>query len=188
MTVMTKNITVVTGNKGKAAEIGAILGREVSNVAVELNEIQSLDVAEVAHDKALRAYEAVGAPVIIDDTGMSVEALGGLPGALVVWFLDKLGPSGILKLMHGVADRRASVSTAIGFADASGAHVFVGTVNGTVSGEERGANGFGYDPIFIPEGQARTYAEMASDEKNSISMRAIALGKLAEFLATHEPS
>jgi len=180
------NITVITGNKGKAGEIGAILGIPVDNKALDIPEIQSLNVDEVARDKATRAYEIMGEPVIVDDTGMSIDALRGMPGALVVWFLDNIGTAGILKLLEGTTDRRASVSTAIGYADSSGVHVFNGTVNGSIPIQPRGTNGFGYDPIFIPEGQDRTYAEMSAEQKNEGSMRAIALAKLAEFLQNHQ--
>lgn len=177
------NITVVTGNTKKAQEIGTIIGRPVDNVELDIAEIQSLDVEEVARDKAVKAYQQLSRPVIVDDTGMSIPALGGMPGALVVWFLDSIGPSGILKLLSGIPDRAASVSTAIGYADYRGVRVFIGTVDGTVPAAERGDNGFGYDTIFIPDGQQLTYAEMTSDQKNAVSMRAIALKKLAAFLA-----
>lgn len=176
-------ITVVTGNKKKALEIGAIIGRPVDSVALDIAEIQSLSVEEVAFDKAQKAYEQIGRPVIVDDTGMSIPALGGMPGALVVWFLDNIGPAGIVKLMAGETDRSATVSTAIGYADEGGVRVFTGTVRGSIPQEERGDNGFGYDTIFVPEGQERTYAEMTSEEKNRVSMRSIALLQLAEFLA-----
>lgn len=176
------SLTVITGNRGKAAEIGAILGMVVEHQALDITEIQSLDVEEVARDKAARAFEMIGKPVIVDDTGMSVQALGGMPGALIAWFLDNIGPDGILKLLDGSTDRRASVSTAIGYADNRGVHVFIGTVQGSIPDEPRGTNGFGYDPIFIPEGQEQTYAEMTSEQKNLGSMRAIALAKLADFL------
>jgi non-canonical purine NTP pyrophosphatase (RdgB/HAM1 family) len=168
MKINQNSIVVVTGNKGKVAEISAILGRTLDNKNLDILEIQSLDVEEVARAKAQEAFKTIQRPVIVDDTGMSIDSLGGLPGALVAWFLDKLGPAGILKQMEGVDDRSASVSTAIGYADERMA----------------GENGFGYDPIFIPEGQNRTYAEMTSDEKNKVSMRQIALKKLANFLDT----
>jgi non-canonical purine NTP pyrophosphatase (RdgB/HAM1 family) len=184
MKINQNSIVVVTGNKGKVAEISAILGRTLDNKNLDILDIQSLDVEEVARAKAQEAFKTIQRPVIVDDTGMSIDSLGGLPGALVAWFLDKLGPAGILKQMEGVDDRSASVSTAIGYADEDGVHVFLGVVRGSISERMAGENGFGYDPIFIPEGQNRTYAEMTSDEKNKVSMRQIALKKLANFLDT----
>lgn len=175
-------LAVITGNKGKAAEIEAILGIPVDAVNLEITEIQSLDVSDVARAKATAAYRLLGRPVVVDDTGMSIECLEGLPGALVSWFLDKLGPAGILRLVASAENRRASVMTCIGYANGEGVETYIGQVDGTISTELRGTNGFGYDPIFIPDGQSKTYAEMTSDEKNSISMRKEALVKLKSAL------
>ena len=163
-------------------EVRAITGLNVTAKNLDILEIQSLDVEEVAKAKARVAFEAVGQPVIVDDTGMSIEALGGLPGALIVWFVESIGPVGILRLMAKEKNRKASVSTCIAYADETGVFAFTGKILGTVSESLRGENRFGYDPIFIPDGHDRTYAEMTADEKNKISMRKIALLKWKEFL------
>ena len=183
---MSVDITVVSGNRSKVAEIEGILGRPLLNEALDIAEIQSLDVEAVARDKAKKAYEILKRPVIVDDTGMSIPALGGLPGALVAWFLDSVGSEGILRLLGNLTERGASVSTSIGYADEKGVEVFTGTIYGVIPSEMQGDGGFGYDPIFIPDGETKTYAEMSSDEKNAISMRAIALGKLKIFLDNKE--
>jgi len=177
-----KKITVVTGNSNKAKEIAALIGAPVESACLDIKEIQSLSVAEVAREKALAAYRALGVPVVVDDTGMNIAALGGLPGALVFWFLDALGPEGILRLMRDSEDRRASVSTCIAYCEGPAVELFEGIIPGTVSTETRGSNGFGCDPIFIPDGQSRTYAEMTPEEKNTMSMRSMALAKLRDFL------
>lgn len=179
-------ILFITGNIKKAEEVAAITGLDIVAKKLDIPEIQSLNVEEVARTKAVTAYELTGQPVIVDDTGMSIAALGGLPGALVVWFLDILGPSGILKLLVGEKNRQASVSTCIGYADQTGVYVFTGIVEGQISESLKGENGFGYDPIFIPEGQAKTYAEMLAEEKNAISMRKIALNKFKEFMSSRK--
>ncbi|MCG2690644.1 RdgB/HAM1 family non-canonical purine NTP pyrophosphatase [Candidatus Parcubacteria bacterium] len=176
-----QKILVITGNQGKVNEISAITGLTVEAKKLELSEIQSLSVEEVAKKKVMAAYEIVRQPVLVDDTGMNIEALNGLPGALVVWFLDLLGPQGVLDLIANKKNRKASVSTCIAYADANGVQTFIGTVNGTIPTELRGDEGFGYDPIFIPEGQNKTYAEMSVDEKNEISMRKIALMKFKDY-------
>ncbi len=180
--IMQKEILFITGNNKKVEEVRAITGLNVTAKNLDILEIQSLDVEEVAKAKARVAFELVGQPVIVDDTGMSIEALGGLPGALIVWFLDSLGPEGILRLMASEKNRKASVSTCIAYADETGVFAFTGKVLGTVSDSLRGETGFGYDPIFIPDGHDRTYAEMTADEKNEISMRKIALLKWKEFM------
>jgi XTP/dITP diphosphohydrolase len=177
-----KKITVVTGNSNKAREIEAITGISVNQVDLDIKEIQSLSVGEVAREKALAAHRALGVPVVVDDTGMSIEALGGLPGALVAWFLDAIGAEGILRLMRDSEDRRASVSTCIAFCEGSDVQLFEGVIEGTISRKMQGTSGFGYDPIFIPNGHSKTYAQMSPEEKNAVSMRSIALSQLAKFL------
>lgn len=179
---MEKEILFITGNNKKVEEVKAITGLNVVSRDLDIPEIQALNIEEVAKSKALVAFQLTGQPVIVDDTGMSIEALNGLPGALVVWFLNALKPEGILKMLNGEKNRKASVSTCIGYADKNGVFVFTGTIHGEVPALLRGENGFGYDPIFVPKGYSKTYAEMTSDEKNKISMRKIALLKFKEFM------
>jgi len=179
-------VLVITGNQGKADEISAITGLAVETRKLDIPEIQSLSVKEVASIKAKAAYDIVKQPVIVDDTGMSIEALNGLPGAMIVWFLDSVGPQGILDMIKGQENRKASVSTCIGYADQSGVWTFTGIVEGIIPKELRGEGGFGYDSIFIPDRHNKTYAEMSAEEKNEISMRKIALEKFREFLKKGE--
>lgn len=180
---MLTGIVMVTGNAKKAEEISQMIGQPVEAMSLDILEIQSLDVEMVAREKARAAYALVRRPVIVDDTGMSIDSLGGLPGALVIWFLDILGPEGILRLVEGKLDRRAYVSTCIAYADGKEIYTFVGTVTGTITTEMRGEGGFGYDPIFMPDGSDRTYAEMTAEGKNAQSMRRQALEKLRTFFA-----
>jgi XTP/dITP diphosphohydrolase len=180
---MSEEILFITGNKNKLEEVRAITGLKVVARNLDIPEIQALDVEEVAKAKALEAFKITGQPVIVDDTGMSIDALNSLPGALVAWFLDTLKPEGIVKLLLQEKNRKASVSTCIAYADQTGVFAFTGTVHGEIAESLRGESGFGYDPIFIPEGHNKTYAEMGSEEKNEISMRKIALTKFKEFMA-----
>jgi len=179
---MKEKILFITGNKKKVEEVKAITGLNVVAKSLDIPEIQALNVEEVAKTKAQTAFQMTGHPVIVDDTGMSIDALNGLPGALVSWFLDALKPKGIVKLLSGEGNRKASVSTCIAYADQTGVFTFTGTVVGKIADSPKGKSGFGYDPIFIPKGQDRTYAQMSSDEKNEISMRKIALIKFGEFM------
>ena len=179
---MKKEILFITGNKKKVEEVKAITGLNVSAKNLDIAEIQSLDVEEVAKAKALSAFNLTGCPVMVDDTGMNINSLNGLPGALVAWFLDNLKPEGILKIMANEKERGASVCTCIAYADQTGVFAFTGTIPGKVSETLKGENGFGYDPIFIPDGGDKTYAEMTADEKNEISMRKIALLKFKNFM------
>jgi non-canonical purine NTP pyrophosphatase (RdgB/HAM1 family) len=170
----------VTTNDNKRREAQAILGVELEGASFlerDLPEIQALDVAEVAAEKALRAYEALGAPdhpVLVEDSGLVVGAWNGLPGALTKWFVTCVGNEGILRMLSG-GDRSALAVCAVAVADVDGqVRVFRGEVAGTLAPEPRGASGFGWDPIFIPEGGGLTYAQMG-DAKNEDSHRARAL-------------
>jgi XTP/dITP diphosphohydrolase len=181
---MLDRIALVTGNAGKAAEYAAMLGLEVTAAKAEVAEIQSLDVAEVAARKAADAYAQLGVPVLVDDSGLSVHAWNGLPGALVTWFLGTVGPEGILAMGAGLTDRGATVTTALGYATADGVRVFLGTADGSLAAEPRGTSGFGYDSIFVPDADSgrRTYAQMTSGEKNEVSHRRRAVDAMRDAL------
>jgi XTP/dITP diphosphohydrolase len=177
---MIDHVSLITGNEGKAREYAALLGIEVQAVKEDLVEIQSLDVVEVVEQKVKDAYSKLRSPVLIDDTGLVLNAWNGLPGALVAWFLGSVGAQGILDMAAGVADRSATVTTALGYADATGVRVFTGTLQGRLTTERRGDGGFGYDSIFAPAGSDRTFAEMSSKQKNAISHRRLAVDALRE--------
>ncbi len=181
---MIDRVTLITGNTGKAREYASLLGAEVAATSMDLVEIQSLDVATVVEHKAADAYAKLWPrnPVLVDDTGLAVNVWNGLPGALIAWFLDSVGTQGLLAMAAGVADRSATATTALGYADATGVRVFTGTVRGTLTTEPRGSGGFGYDTIFVPAGGAQTFAEMSSEEKNTISHRRLAADALRKAL------
>jgi XTP/dITP diphosphohydrolase len=181
---MLDRIALITGNAGKAAEYAAMLGIDVTPAKAELTEVQSLDVAVVAARKVTDAYAQLGEPILVDDTGLTVHAWNGLPGALVAWFLDTVGAQGILAMAAGLTDRSATVSTALGYGTADGVRVFRGAVSGSLAAEPRGASGFGYDSIFIPDidSSGRTYAQMTSEEKHKISHRRRAVEEMRNAL------
>lgn len=176
------SIYLVTGNKGKLSEFRRILSAPIESVKLELAEIQAVDVAEVAKAKAQAAYDQLKAPVLVDDTALVIDAWGKLPGALIAWFLDEVGNEGVLKMLAGWEDRSAHVTTAIGYCDQDGVRVFEGTVKGSVAEILRGDNGFGYDPIFVPEGSDLTFAEMSDEQKDRVSMRRLALEEVKKAL------
>lgn len=164
----------VTTNEHKRREAQTILGVELERVSPDVPEIQALDVAEVALHKARAAYDALGAPpcpVIVEDSGLVIRAWNGLPGALTKWFVSTVGVEGILTMLSS-QDRSARAVCAVAAAGTSGGvRLVIGEVEGMVALEPRGSSGFGWDPIFVPEGSDLTYAEMG-DEKNRDSHRA----------------
>lgn len=167
-------LILVTTNEHKLAELRPIFaeyGVALESKDIEKVEIRHDSVETVAEHAAKHAFEFIQQPVIVDDTGLYIDALAGFPRSYPAFVLETIGRKGILKLLEGVADRSARFVTAVGYADGKHLQTFVGEMCGAVSLEERGSEGFGYDPIFIPEGFARTYAELTFKEKTAISHR-----------------
>ena len=176
-------IKFVTSNAGKVRELQAILQVDVTQFPLGLPEIQAVEVDEVIRSKAEQAHEHIGVPVLVEDTGLSFAAWNGLPGALIKWFMGAMGSAGICEMLNGEKNRQAIAKCTFDLYDGKEHHLFSGIVQGTLARKPRGQGGFGWDDIFIPEGYNRTFAEMSTGEKNSISMRKIALDKLQKFLA-----
>jgi XTP/dITP diphosphohydrolase len=172
---------MVTSNAGKAAEVAAFFGGllEVDHVALEVPEHRSNDIAEIARGKARYSYSQLNTPLIVDDTGFFIDALGGFPGPYAAYVLNSIGNAGILKLMDGKSDRDARFTTGIAYADECGIEVFTGTLGGKIALYPRGNNGFGYDPIF--ELGEKTLAEYSMGEKTRISHRAKALSSFHDW-------
>jgi len=170
----------VTGNEGKIKEFETILGYKINNVDLDLKEIQSVDVKEVAQEKARQAYEILKEPVIVDDTGLYLEELNGLPGALVKFFVKNLTLKQICNLIS--ENRKAKAITCIAFFNGKEMRVAEAEVKGTITKEPRGENGFGWDPIFLPDGFDKTFGELTSEEKQSRFMRHEAIDKLRDIL------
>ncbi len=141
-----------------------------------------------ALSKARHIYDATGLTVFADDTGLEVDALGGLPGVYSARFAgeNKDFDSNIEKLLQmlgNTVNRKARFRTVIALIHQGREHLFEGEIKGVIIKEKRGTAGFGYDPVFVPEGRNITFAEMEAGEKNSISHRALAFKKLKNFLA-----
>lgn len=132
--------------------------------------------------KAADAYRQLQRPVIVDDTGLSLESLGGFPGALIAWVLET-GDAGLLHRMLPPGGSDAAIaSTVIGYADVDGVEVFASSLRGRILAEPRGSGGFGFDAMFLPDGYSSTLAEMSDAEKDACSPRGAALRALREYL------
>ncbi len=178
-----ESLSFVSSNAHKVAEVAAILGREIKQVSVELPELQSLDVTEVVRAKAEAAFAQVQQPVIVEDTSLQIIGLQGLPGPLVKWFLSTIGDKGLAQFCNQSQDRKAAAQSCFGLITAPGkVQIFLGEVAGKIAAQPRGTNGFGWDTIFIPDGQTLTFAELGTAEKNKLSHRFLALQKLKTVL------
>ena len=175
----------ITSNHNKAREAVEILKLELHTVALELPEPQGLDVAEVAAQKALVARGVLGdpdQPVLVEDSGLVFEAWNGMPGALTKWFLRSVGNEGLLRMLSFYDDRSARAVCAVAVSFTGGdVQTFIGEVEGSIAPETWGEGGFGWDPIFVPHGHTRTYAELGP-EKHKDSHRARALRAAREAL------
>ncbi|MDD3386809.1 MAG: RdgB/HAM1 family non-canonical purine NTP pyrophosphatase [Candidatus Pacebacteria bacterium] len=171
---------LVTGNKNKVKEFEFILGTHIKNIDLQIEEIQSIDVEEVAKNKAKDAYNILKEPVIVEDTGLYFEELNGLPGALIKFFVKNISLEKICSLVG--ENRKAKTVSCIVFFDGKKELVVKGETIGEVALKPKGNNGFGWDPIFIPEGYDKTFAELTLEEKQSKFMRQEAIMKMKEKL------
>ena len=177
-----KKLVFATNNAHKLEEIRAILGDKVE--ILSLNDIDChADIPETADtlqgNAALKAqyiYENYGLDCFADDTGLEVEALNGAPGIYSARYAGGEGH------MQDKDNRKARFRTVICLIEDDKEHFFEGIVNGSIIRERKGGAGFGYDPVFMPDGYSETFAEMGNDEKNKISHRARAVQKLCEYL------
>lgn len=169
----------VTGNADKVREFEEILKIKLNNKSIDLVEIQSTNVSDVTKHKVKEAFDKIGKPVIVEDTGLFIYDINDFPGALIKFYLRDLGCDGICRFHAG---SYARAETVIGYYNGNQMRLFKGSVKGTLAIEPKGTNGFGWDNIFIPNGQSKTYAEMTADEKNKYSMRRIALEEFKSFI------
>lgn len=186
-------IVFATNNAHKLAEVQAVLGEGYTlltpcdcGVAEEIPETQQT-LEGNASQKARYLYDRTGLDCFADDTGLEVAALGGAPGVRSARYATDghdfaANNRLLLANLEGVADRRARFRTVISLILGGRERLFEGVVEGRIAERETGAEGFGYDPLFVPEGSERTFAEMTAAEKNAVSHRARAVRKLAEYL------
>ena len=176
-------ITLITGNQHKADYLAKHLGQPIEHKKLELDELQSLDLKVVVEHKVKQAYAALKKPVLVEDVALSFGALGKLPGPLIKWFLEELEPAGLCKLVDGYEDRSATAEIYYALYDGQQINYFYGAVKGAIAPMPRGDFGFGWNNIFIPEGEIRTWGEIPDDELAPTTHRAEALSLLKKFLA-----
>lgn len=190
---MRKRFVFATNNAHKLEEVADILKDKVE--LLSLKEIGChADIPETADTlegnallKARYIFENYHTDCFADDTGLEVEALGGAPGIYSARYAGDGHDSeaNMRKLLHdleGVENRKAQFRTVFALIIDGKEHLFEGIIRGEITNNRKGTSGFGYDPIFVPEGYTQTFAEMGNELKNQISHRAIATNKLCKFL------
>lgn len=179
---MTGGFVLVTGNRHKVAEAERILGRRLDHAALDLPEVQSLDYAEILAAKADEAWARLGRPLIVEESGLDLAALGGFPGPLVRWMLAAAGAEGVARTALALGDPRATAHCVLLLrreASPAADLVVAAAVPGRLVLPPRGAGGFGWDPVFVADGEERTNAELSGEEKDARSPRGVAWRELA---------
>ena len=186
-------IVFATNNAHKLSEVSAVLGKDYE--LVTLREVgitedipetgETLD--ENASQKARYVWERTGLDCFADDTGLEVEALNGAPGVRSARYATDghdfaANNCKLLRELEGKDNRRARFRTVISLIQGGVERQVEGTVEGMIATEESGNEGFGYDPLFIPDGHTRTFADLSAEEKNAISHRARAVANLVKLL------
>ncbi|XP_018330572.1 inosine triphosphate pyrophosphatase [Agrilus planipennis] len=182
---MTKPITFVTGNSKKLEEVVAILGntfpRQIVAQKADLPELQG-EIEEICTKKCQEAFRQIKGPVLVEDTCLCFNALKGLPGPYIKWFLDKLGPEGLYRMLGNFENKGAEAVCTFAYHPGNPDDqvlLFQGKTEGEIV-QPRGPRDFGWDPCFQPLGYKETFAEMPKSEKNKISHRYRALDKVRD--------
>lgn len=186
-------IVFATNNAHKLDEVRQVVGDKFTLVSLrECGIVEDIPENEPTLEgnalaKARYIYERTGADCFADDTGLEVDTLGGEPGVRSARYAtdghdDEANKRLLLERLQGVENRAAQFRTTVALIMGGKEYLFEGIVRGRIATEQHGEGGFGYDPLFVPEGYDRTFAQMSAEEKNAISHRGRAVRKLAEFL------
>jgi XTP/dITP diphosphohydrolase len=190
-------LVFASNNEHKIKEINSLLGNSFSLLSlhdVNINEDIPEEEPQLegnALSKARFVFNATGLDVFADDTGLEIDKLNGMPGVHSARFAGEKKDSSaniqkVLSMLGSSDDRKARFRTVIALIIDKKEYLFEGIVEGTITKEIRGSEGFGYDPVFVPEGKTSTFAEMGLDEKNTVSHRARAFEKLRDFLIKYQ--
>lgn len=191
---MQRKIVFATNNRHKLDEVRQIVGSDIEimsladiGCAVDIPET-SATIEGNAMQKCRYVAEHYGCDCFADDTGLEVEVLGGAPGVMSARYAGGAGHDSaanmalLLRNMQGADNRAAQFRTVIALSIGGEYHTFEGIVRGKILETPAGAGGFGYDPVFVPEGWTKTFAEATEEEKNAVSHRGRAMRKLIEYL------
>jgi inosine triphosphate pyrophosphatase len=191
-------IAFVTGNRMKVREVEMILAENGATngtdpdaglvklrvVSVDLPEIQEVNTEAIAKEKALLGAQLAGGPCLVEDTSLKFHALGGMPGPYIKWFQDRLKSDGLYKILTAYEDKSATAVCTLAFCPAPHADpvLFTGEVSGTIVAPKEGG-GFGWDSIFVPDGENEPFSVLTTEQKNKLSHRGNAVRQWARWLA-----
>jgi XTP/dITP diphosphohydrolase len=176
------DITLVTANPDKVREAEQILNMTLKKASIDLDEIQELDAEKIAHHKALQAWGKLKKPLFVMDQSIYIDCLNGFPGPLIKWFWSQVTLQKICEIAAHFKNNKIYTETILTLHDGKEIKHFTGRIDGTIPPEPRGDRGWGWDPIFIPEGFTQTYAEMDRAKVTDLRSHRIALEKLRDYL------
>ncbi len=177
-----KDFVFVTGNKAKVLWLERFLEQEVDSHRLHLEELQSFDNSVIVEHKAKQAYQEINTPVLVEDTSLVFHAFGQLPGPYVKWFMQEVGLDGMCRMLDNFDDRTATGCVTYGYYDGQSLQVIENKVAGKIASEPKGEGGHGWDPIFIPNGSRKTYAQMNDKELDQFALRSGAIPGLKAIL------
>ncbi len=177
--------TFITGNQNKADYLSRQLGVELKHHKLDLDEIQSTDLHVIVEHKLRQAYEQLNVPVLVEDVSLAYDALNGLPGPYIKWFVDQAGDDACCRMLDGFDNRGAIIRCTFGYFDGQRMEFFDSELAGTISDTPRGENGFGFDRFFINNGYDITRAEMdQAENERTYAEQMKPFGKVREFIKT----
>ncbi len=181
-----RQATLITGNAHKAKHFSAIMQMDIPHIAIDIDELQSLDILEVVEHKAREAFKVLQSPVIVEDTKLEFAALGRLPGTFIKWFMEELGVEGLCELVDGKS-RDATAGAAIAYFDGKDIQIFERSLSGEILGSPKvGGSGFGWNAIFKPKDSLVSFAEMSEEEFHHWYRQVKPFDELKAFLEQQE--
>lgn len=176
-----KDVVFITGNQKKADYLAELIGHQIEHIKVDQDEIQSLDLHDVVRHKLHQAFAQVQRPVLVEDVALEFTALGKLPGTFIKWFMEELGHEGLCRLIDG-KQRTAIARCVFGYFDGYTETFFEGSSSGLISEKPSGTGGYGWDPIFIPEGYSVPRAELSPEDDHKTYLKIKPIEQVREFL------
>ncbi|HSX43340.1 MAG TPA: non-canonical purine NTP pyrophosphatase [Candidatus Saccharimonadales bacterium] len=182
------DLTFITGNQFKADYLAQHLGLPVRHHKLDLDEIQSLDARVVVEHKVRQAYDILHSPVLVEDAGLTLTAMGRLPGTYIKWFMEELGAEGMVRMAAALPSQEAIATVCFGLYDGGeSVRFFEAAMHGRIADHvDDGTGGFGYAQIFINDGYEYARSSMTPEEFDRTSQRMAALIKLRSFLTSQQ--
>ena len=178
----------ITGNQNKADYLAKLLGADLEHQKVDLDEIQSVSLDEIVTHKVRQAYALIKKPVLVEDVSLEFNALNGLPGPFIKFFLQSPdGLQNLCRMLDGFEDRSAKGRCVFGYYDGAYLELFQGSIEGVIASTPRGDNGFGWDKIFEPNGyEGQTRAELSPEDYAAVYETIRPFAVLRDFLKSGE--